>query len=262
MEGLVLQKTPFQERHLICHLLGRNGQKFSVLFYGGRGGGPKKKASVLDLGAMLKMELHYGRRTHHLHKAQEWSLLWRHKNIRTSHKAFSLMCFYLEMTAKMAPEDNLFEQGKGEGGHTGLFTVLGNALFLLEKTCRKENHNIFFSLLLFLSKLLIAEGLFPEIHRCIITGERINSGEQCYLLNDYGGFAKVHALNKKDLSPHGLEIHGRLRIFLIKTARTKYLDMVEEVSIDRPCFDLLLDYGLYQFHFEKNNLKSLDHLWP
>ena len=48
IEGLILSKVPYDERHVIANLLLRSGRKVSVVFYGGRGGGKKQKSSILD----------------------------------------------------------------------------------------------------------------------------------------------------------------------------------------------------------------------
>ena len=44
IEGIVTSKIPYDERHIIANVILRNGKKVSVVFYGGRGGGPKQKS--------------------------------------------------------------------------------------------------------------------------------------------------------------------------------------------------------------------------
>ena len=78
VEGIVIQKTPFKERDIICHLLLRTGKTLAVYFYGGRGGGKKAKGSIIETGFMLSVELQRQRKTldSPMHIAKEYSLIW------------------------------------------------------------------------------------------------------------------------------------------------------------------------------------------
>ena len=256
IEGLILSKIPFQERHMVCSLLGRNGRKISVLFYGGQGGGPKKKSSNLDLGTMVWVELSPSRSTERLHRAREWDTLWRHEKIREHYPTFSHLCFYLEVMAKLSPEDDLFGEEAQVEGHRGLFRVASNGVYLLEKNMNQRTRNLFFESSLFLGKLLIAEGLFPEVGRCILTGEKLDDSQGFFLLNDLGGMALGHALGAGHDSPYPLAVHQSLGPFLQEVARRPYHHVGPRASVNRASFELLLDYCLYQFHLARGDLRT------
>ena len=256
IEGIILSKMPFQDRHMICHLLGRNGRKTSVLFYGGQGGGIKKKSSNLDLGTMVWVELAPSRSTQSLLRAKEWDILWRHKKIREHYPIFAHLCFYLETVAKLSPEDNLFEEETP--GHQNLFKVAANGIYSLEKNTTPQTKNLFFRSTLFLGKLLIAEGLFPEVSHCILTGKALRrNGGESVLLNDLGGLALREALGCGECpSDYPLSTHSSLGHFLQELAHEPYHLIGFRPSVDRDCFGLLFDYCLYQFHWSKKDLRT------
>ena len=81
IEGILIRKIPYQDRHIIGTLLLRSGRKVSVLFYGGQGGGKKLKSSTLELGHMLRVELGRSKSTSDLYRAKEWSPIWIHEKI-------------------------------------------------------------------------------------------------------------------------------------------------------------------------------------
>ena len=107
IEGIVLSKIPYDERHIIAHLLLRSGRKVSVVFYGGRGGGKKQKSSIIELGFMLSVELNTNRTHSEIYHAKEWSLVWHHDLIRLDHTAFFMFCFYLAVINKISLNENL-----------------------------------------------------------------------------------------------------------------------------------------------------------
>ncbi len=72
IEGILLSKLAHGERNLLVKLLLRSGKIISVMFYGGRGGGEKKKSSVLEIGTMLKVELARSKSNSELYSAKEW----------------------------------------------------------------------------------------------------------------------------------------------------------------------------------------------
>ncbi|MBC7539412.1 MAG: recombination protein O N-terminal domain-containing protein, partial [Bacteriovorax sp.] len=133
IEGIVLSKIPYDERHIIAHLLLRSGRKVSVVFYGGRGGGVKQKSSVIELGFMLSVELRTSKSTGEIYHAKEWNLVWHHDLVRLDHSAFYVMCFFLEIINKVSPSENLHEVHEENVEMVGLFTTLSNALVHLEK---------------------------------------------------------------------------------------------------------------------------------
>lgn len=71
IEGILLSKLPYKDRHLICHMLLRSGKKVGVIFYGGAGGGKKMKSTNLELGHMIKVELKHSNKNKELYSLAE-----------------------------------------------------------------------------------------------------------------------------------------------------------------------------------------------
>jgi len=133
IEGLVLSKIPYDDRHIIANILLRTGRKISVVFYGGRGGGTKQKSSVIELGFMLAVELRPSKTHSDVYHAKEWNLIWHHDQIRLTHNAFYVMCFYLEIINRIAAIENLHDVHEENTEMVGLFATLSNALVVIEK---------------------------------------------------------------------------------------------------------------------------------
>ena len=72
IEGILIRKTPFQERHVMGNVLLRNGKSLSVLFYGGQGGGKKSKPSTLELGHLFSITASPGKNYSDIIRAKEW----------------------------------------------------------------------------------------------------------------------------------------------------------------------------------------------
>src|SRR5690554_2497522 len=102
LEGLIIHKTLYKERDLICKLLLRDGHVCSLYFYGGRGGGKKNKGSLLELGYMVSVVVDIRHRglNQQLQVAKEWSLIWQHQEIRKDYKAFYFLSFICEVLQK------------------------------------------------------------------------------------------------------------------------------------------------------------------
>ena len=109
IEGLILSKTPYGDRHLICRLLLRNGRKISAIFYGGQGGGKNQKGSLIEAGYMLKLELKRGsgKSEESVYSVKEFSPIWQHKKIRENFNAYYLLCFFVEITEKISQREDL-----------------------------------------------------------------------------------------------------------------------------------------------------------
>jgi len=142
IEGIILSKAPFQDRHLICRVLLRSGKIVPVVFYGGSGGGKKNKGSTLEFGYMMKIELAHSKKSSDIYNAKEWLPIWSHQNIRLDHRAFSLLCFYLECAAKFSQEANLHESSE-EFDHQsiGLFRAISSSIFYLDEMIKIKEFN-------------------------------------------------------------------------------------------------------------------------
>lgn len=256
LEGLILSKVPYDDRHLICHLLLRNGKKISVMFYGGRGGGTKQKSSILELGYLVQLELRPTRSTKDMFQAKEWSLAWHHDLVRKDFRAFSLMCFYLELTQKLSPEDNLHDpHWESHTEMVGFFRVLSNALFYLEKSLKVPG--TFFPLsqaAIFLSKVLLEQGLFPEREHCCLCGDELIKFNDMHLYPDEGGFACPPCMNQR--FKHGLQSGRELWEIMGHAANSKYQE-IEPISLEFKSIPaMLFNYLCYQYHFKTEDFKT------
>ena len=190
IEGIILSKLPYKERHLICNLLLRSGKKISVIFYGGRGGGKKHKSTVLELGRMLRVELKQSSKQRDLYSAKEWTLLWSHERIRSNHNAFYLMCFYLELLSKISQVEIMDGHSKSfESCQEGNFRVLSNALVFLEDSLKDNLFQKEAALSIFMGKLLLEHGIFPHLSTCCLSDEALTDHSDVALLPEEGGFA-------------------------------------------------------------------------
>ncbi len=260
LEGLLLYKIPYQERHVIAHLLSRQGRLASILFYGGMGGGKKKKSSSLELGHMLQVELAISRSTVEFYRAKEWRPLWVHKNIRHNYLAFSLMCFYLEVLRKISPAENLHDQNlQSVNLHRGGFRLLSNALFYLEKAARFDFR---WELLVFLGKLLIEQGLFPQRQNCVFCERELNACSEVLLMFQHGAFACSecggHEGQKRMAREKSDGVLGReLWELLGLIAHRKYSDLANARPVQAGVLHTLFHYFCFQLHFQRREFKSV-----
>lgn len=197
IEGLILSKIPYDERHIIAHLLLRSGRKISVVFYGGRGGGKKQKSSVLELGFMVSVELAQAKTNSDIYHAKEWNLIWHHDLIRSNHTAFYLACFYLEIINKISPTENLHEVHDENTEMVGLFASLSNALVHLERSLKENSFYSHSHSVIFLTKTLLHLGVFPEREQCTLCGVELQGFNDMYLLAEEGGFACPPCMNQR-----------------------------------------------------------------
>lgn len=262
VEGIILSKTPFKDRHLICRLLLRNGEKISAIFYGGQGGGTKKKSSFLELGHLVKVELTRAKVDTSIFSVKEWTLSWHHKGIREDHRAFYLMCGFLEITDKLVVDANLFEGLYDEElEKDSMFKVLSNAIFYLEKKIQMKE-SISSDLFVFIAKALIDQGVFPERNHCVLSGVDISSLNFLSLLDEQGGFADSTCLNKDMLDS---KINGEdTRVMwelLCEIANKKYGDLQELKDIPLKYSNRLIDYLCYQVQISRSEFKTFSLLF-
>jgi recombinational DNA repair protein (RecF pathway) len=259
VEGIILSKTPYQDRHLICRLLLRNGEKISGIFYGGQGGGKKKKSSQLEVGYLIKMEITRAKANSQIFSIKEWSLLWHHNEIRINHKAFYVLCFFLELSEKLVVDADLFEGNYDkEVDSESIFKVLSNAIFYLEKRVLVKKTDFTVDVFVFLSKLLIQEGIFPERNHCVLSGENLKEVMDLVLLDEQGGFADSTCVNQDMLDPRLSTIQAsELWHLLCRVAQSKYTQINEFENISQIYSSRLIDYLFYQVNFEKREFKTI-----
>lgn len=259
IEGLILKKTPYQERHLICHLLLRSGKKVSVLFYGGKGGGKNKKSSILEIGHMIKVELRRTKSTSELYNAKEWNSVWIHDLIRSNHQAFYLLCLYLEIILKLSVFENLHDEHASHDESTkGLFRVLSNGIFFIEKKLKENHLDIHFHLVVFLSKLLAEQGLFPGREKCVLSDMPLSDIETLVLTPEHGGFADSSLVNFEDVRAQGNGVAGKELWFLLgRIMEMKYQETRDFSIQNKEISRILFQFFCFQFHFEDSHFKSV-----
>ena len=254
IEGIVLSKIPYDERHIIAHLLLRTGRKVSVIFYGGRGGGANQKSSVIELGFMLSIELRTSKSTSEIYHAKEWSLIWHHNLIRLNHHAFYLICFFLEVNNRISPNENLHDVHEENTEMVGLFTTLSNALFHLEKCLETESFYAHSHSVIFLTKILLHLGIFPEREHCTLCGEELQKFNDMYLIAEEGGFACPTCMNQR--VSFSVQSGRELWELVGHIAHSKYQDLgsikLEYKSLPK----MLFHYFCFQFHFEEKDFKT------
>lgn len=257
VEGIILSKTPFKDRHLVCRLLLRNGERISAIFYGGQGGGTKKKSSSLELGYLVKVELTRAKPNSSIFSVKEWTLSWHHKQIRENHRAFYLLCSFLEVSDKLTVDANLFDSLYEEQVlRDSMFKVLSNSIFFLEKRVQ-EKKPISNDLFIFLGKTLIDQGVFPERSHCVLSGVDLSYAEEISLLDEQGGFADIACLNQDMLDA---KLSGRdaknMWGLLCKVALEKYSDLQEIDNIPIHYSNRLIDYLCYQVQISRVDFKT------
>jgi DNA repair protein RecO len=257
IEGLVLSKTPYDERHIIAHILLRSGRKISVVFYGGRGGGAKQKSSVIELGFMLAIELQKTSSAKDIYHAKEWNLIWYHDLIRKNFKAFYLTCFFLEIISKISPSENLHDVDEGNSEMAGLFTTLSNALVVMEKTLQSESEAFYphSHAVIFLTKILLHLGVFPERENCTLCGVNLESLNDMYLVSEEGGFACPTCMNQR--KTYSLQSGRELWELMGHIAHTKYGE-IKEIKLEfKSLPKMLFHYFCFQFHFEEKDFRTV-----
>ncbi|WP_034719524.1 hypothetical protein [Bacteriovorax sp. DB6_IX] len=156
VEGILINKIPYQDKHLIGHLLLRNGMKLTVMFFGGQGGGKKSKSSILQIGYLFKVTLSQSRKSSfEMLNAKEYSEKWFHKSLALHPKAFYLLCFFCEFVEKFSPRVSEYDDlDLDDTLHGGLFRILSNGIFQLERAVAEESFNHEMQTLYFFSKKL------------------------------------------------------------------------------------------------------------
>lgn len=255
IEGLVLSKVPYDERHLIAHLLLRNGKKISVVFYGGRGGGKKQKSSIIELGFMLQVELATAKTNSEIYHAKEWNLIWHHNLIRENHNAFYLMCFFLEITNKISSTENLHDFHEENDEFQGLFLTLSNALVYLENSLKSNSFYKHSHVVIYLTKILLHLGVFPEREHCSLCTCELSKLNDMYLLAEEGGFACPTCMNQR--KTYSVQSGRELWEIVGHIVHKKYSDLsglqIEFKSIPK----MLFHYFCFQFHLEEKDFKTL-----
>lgn len=269
LEGIVLSKALFKERNLIANILLRDGQKCSVLFYGGAGGGKNKKGGLIEVGHLLQIELRPSGslgKGQYLAVAKEWMPLWSPDRIRYFYPAYLLCCLFLELVEKTSPENDPSSPQKEQMVEQkgGTFRVLSNALFflnqdLLNSKIEQNSSRLDLHLAIFLGKILAELGLYPNYQECLFCGfdffghSQIAPSLSGPFFIDRGGLSC--ALCQKQ-SPHSVEMNWPY--FFYGIWHQKYPDLLnswgaEESRIfNRSDFKIMSQMLLKYFNYHTN----------
>lgn len=232
----------------------------TIICYGGQGGGTKKKSSILEVGHMLSLEIMRGKKGQDLYHSKEWSSLWFHQNIRLNHKAFYLLCLYLEMIEKIAIEEDLHDENlQMDDQSEGLFVILSNGIFHLEERLKSSEFDSWSELLIFLGKLSIEQGVFPLRDECALCGEELEKFSEMYLLNEQGGFSCSQCFS----GSYELERRGDGRVgrdlweLLGVISHHKYQELKKLKIDEAPVIHYFYQYFCFQLGFSLKQFKSL-----
>lgn len=263
VEGIIIHKTPYKERDLICNVLLRSGRTQSVYFYGGRGGGKKSKGSILEVGFMLSITLNPRRKKieTEIQIAKEYKLLWDCDHIRTDYRAFYLASFFMEYIGKIAIEEDLNDNENHE--HTGVFNVLSNGLFYLDESVKDKCFDLNTHLFVFLSKLSLHIGIAPDLEHCLFCEKVFHEKELCLFDPQDGGYSCMECGSKKDeyLSENKMlreeyQSSQGLRILMKKVFKMPYKEYRKVSEIPSGLTIAEFNYINFQFGFSRDQFKS------
>ncbi|MBG07532.1 MAG: hypothetical protein CME68_02145 [Halobacteriovoraceae bacterium] len=256
LEGILVSKTPFKDKHFIGRLILRNGKKASVLFYGGRGS-LKKKASYIDSGHMIQVTLAPYKRDPSMVQTKEWTLVWAPEKVRNSVKRFFLLCFFMEVVDKIAPPHDFEDEEFSDLSSEGIFRVLSNSLYMLNKNRVDQFCDAPFHVFAFLGKLLLHQGLFPLRDRCCFCGEILRLKTAVNLVASQGGFScDLCSSSNENKHLGGKEMLQALDL----VASVEFRDFVPSKNVNKPLSFSLFDYFCYQYQLSPGSFKTLRHL--
>lgn len=208
---------------------------------------------------MLRLELGRSKSTSDLYRAKEWAPLWSHQYIRLNYKAFCLLCLYLEFVDSLSIEGDLHDVHQdSDQSMVGLFRVLSNALVHLEEQAHRKVFDKFSELTIFLGKILIEQGVFPNRGNCVFCDIDLLEVKMIHLVTDHGGFGCGECVGHLEEAVLSTALEGReLWELLGVVANEKYLNL-KNLEMEYPeVARTLLNYFFYQFHFKANQFKSL-----
>lgn len=259
IDGIILNKFPYRERDLVLHLLLRSGHKLSLMVYGGRGGGKKMKPALLEPGYLARFEI--SPQSKELCVAKEYSLDWRHEEVRNEYQAFLLMSFYLELIDKVAPEANLKDSDDNlNEEYVGLFRVLSNALFYLDHALKNKVFSPFAHLELFLIKMSFELGVAPAFSKCTYCSCDLAISNVASFEMQHGGFSCANCMGKLEVKSNlqtlDEDVSKLLWDKIIRVWQLKYQDYGQIQANNKFISEKYMQYLCYQFQLDTNSFKS------
>ncbi len=251
-EGLVIHKVPYKDRDLIVKLLMRNGLVGSFYVYGGQGGGKHHKPTVFELGAMMKV-LVRDQKSQRIEASElmvcaEHQRLWVGDHIRYDVHAYYLVCLYFEVLQKFSIPYQFGTSDYQNEDHSGIFSVLSNALFYIEDALAKKRFEAQQHLTLFLVKLLFHLGIMPDTDTCSYCGTGLLESEVVHFLPASGQFSCGQCSQGENDKGFLLRIK--------KGYQTKYQDYELFKGTNFSEADKLIQYFCHQYHLRPVELKA------
>lgn len=259
MEGILIHKTPYKERDLICKFLLRNGRAKSVYVYGGQGGGKKQKPSLLELGHLINItpQIRTKKINDSIQIAKEYSLKWESSLIRTNYEAFYTACLMFEVLGKIAVSDE--EDDPDFNEFEGLFSVLSNSLFYMHKDLAEETFNKHESFSVFMVKLIFQLGIVPQMDHCSYCRCELTDSVNYVFQPKEGGFSCSDCVAKSGQENFGVKdeiSNARMLNSLMRQILTQKFNELKNIETHRGLCHTLFNYFCYQFEFEVNDFKS------
>ncbi|MBP9674598.1 MAG: DNA repair protein RecO C-terminal domain-containing protein [Bacteriovoracaceae bacterium] len=252
IEGILLSKTPYGDKHIISNLLLRNGEQVALMFYGAQAG-KKTKTSQLEIGSVFKIDLqHKNSNSSEMYIVKEWIATWVPRAIRENHDSFFLASFYLELLKKIAIKTEL-QVGNLE--HEGLFRVGSNALFYLEESLQKKVFEKQTHLTLFLVKLIFESGVIPQLEHCLFCERELSHQEKLHFDRKEGGFICTYCQTSASVK------EAQVYRFFKRAITLKYTDYEKMQNSENHINQELMDYLCYQLRFSLQDFKTLPMLF-
>lgn len=264
IEGIIINKTPLKARDVVAKILLRNGKVLSVYFYGGQGGGKHQKGSVVELGHMLSIVLSPRKKylESELSVAKEWSLKWDSELIRKDVMAFYFMCFIFELISKIAISQNTDELEFEDNENIGIFNVVSNALFYLDKSLRDKNFILIDQLFIFVAKLVYQLGIVPSLSNCSYCGVSLDSIGALFEPHQ-GAMACEDCLRQKGQSllenrllQVEIESSSKFRVQMKKVLEIQYKDFGTIKFSDKGMINCLFNHLCFQFNLIPTDFKT------
>lgn len=250
-EGIVIGKTPYKERDLIVKVLLRSGFLASFYVFGGQGGGKHHKPNLFEFGSMMRVHTkdqgRPGVEKKELLMVSEYERLWEPSQIRHNIKAFYLSCLFYEIILKFVVSYHP-EHGDQDQEHAGIFSVLSNGLFFMDKSLGENTFTAHQHLHLFLIKLLYHLGIMPDVDYCVYCGEDLVKASGVHFLIAEGQFSCLNCVQENN------DMGFLLRIK--KAYQTKYQQINEIHGTNFNETEKLLSYFCHHFHVKMVELKS------
>lgn len=246
MQSLVLSKTPYGERHLICDLLYQNGTRKKAIFYGGRGGGKSSKPSKLELGHRLQHPKVTREKEGGLVSLSEWELTWNHNHIAGNHRAYFLLSFVCELLRSISDD-------YGEQSEDKLYNLLSNAVFFMEEDLVAKKFDANVHLGLFLVKLTYYSGIFPNLETCHFCGSALSlQNVEGFLANEGSFSCQCDSVTTREIIDGQKVLYSLYQLY----GATTYRNRTQLTPVASNALKMALRYFLGQFHLSQESLKS------